>query len=58
MNVHEVQCPYCWEFQTIEIEEDVSGSFVQDCYVCCRPWMVRVYRGEDGEAQVSLERAD
>lgn len=33
-----LQCPYCW--QTIEILVDISmvgESYVEDCFVCCRP---------------------
>lgn len=52
-----VQCPYCFEFQHIDIEYDVEGTFVQDCEVCCRPWTVQVTRGSTGEAHVQLERA-
>ena len=37
-----VTCPYCGEEVEIFLEPDVSGSFVQDCEVCCNPWTVRV----------------
>ncbi len=51
-----VTCPYCGEEVTIVVEPDVRGSFVQDCEVCCNPWMVRVVgRGDD--RTVSVERA-
>ena len=52
-----VTCPYCGEEVEISVEEDVRGSFVQDCEVCCNPWLVRVTRGGDG-ADVSVSRAD
>ena len=52
-----VTCPYCGEEIEIQIEEDVRGSFVQDCEVCCNPWLVRVTRSADG-ADVSVRRAD
>ena len=44
----------------IFVEPDVHGSFVQDCEVCCNPWLVRVEAGEDedGERVVSVGRAD
>ena len=32
-----VTCPYCGEEVVIHVEEDVRGSFVQDCEVCCNP---------------------
>ena len=52
-----VTCPYCGEEVEIFLEPDVSGSFVQDCEVCCRPWQVRV--GYDqGERYVEVLRGD
>ena len=41
-----VTCPYCGEESTIYLEPDVSGTLVQDCEVCCKPWQVRVMRDE------------
>jgi transcription elongation factor Elf1 len=52
-----VTCPYCGEEMEIQIEEDVRGSFVQDCEVCCNPWLVRVRRSADG-VDVNIGRAD
>jgi hypothetical protein len=52
-----VTCPYCGEDIEIYVEPDITGSFVQDCEVCCNPWRVRVSRG-DGDRQVDVGRAD
>ncbi len=52
-----VTCPYCGEELEIGIEEDVRGTFVQDCEVCCNPWLVRVIRNADG-TDVSITRGD
>jgi hypothetical protein len=52
-----VTCPYCGESVEIYIEHDVHGRFVQDCEVCCNPWLVRV-SWEDGERYVEVGRAD
>ena len=52
-----VTCPYCGEDVEIYLEADVGGSFVQDCEVCCNPWMVRVSVDGD-ERYVSVERND
>ena len=54
---HLVTCPYCGEEIEIYIELDVSGSYIQDCEVCCNPWTVRVSR-EDDELYVEVGRAD
>ena len=53
----EVECPYCGETVEVYIEADVTGSFIQDCEVCCNPWLVRVHRSCDG-TDVSVGRAD
>jgi cysteine-rich CPXCG protein len=61
LDAFDVTCPYCGEDLQIAIEPDVHGSFVQDCEVCCNPWLVRVERGEPGEESeryVSVSRAD
>jgi hypothetical protein len=52
-----VNCPYCGEDIEIFVEPDVHGTFVQDCEVCCNPWLVRVSRSADGR-RVSVSRAD
>jgi len=52
-----VTCPYCGEEIEIYLESDVSGAFIQDCEVCCNPWMVRVTIDAD-EREVSVTRAD
>ncbi len=58
-NEFQVTCPYCGEEVGIWIEADVNGSFVQDCEVCCNPWLVRVMAGHgDEERYVSVSRAD
>jgi hypothetical protein len=51
-------CPYCGEELEIWIEPDVNGSFVQDCEVCCNPWLVSVTAGYGDERYVSVSRAD
>ena len=53
----EVTCPYCGEQVEIYVERDTSGRFVQDCEVCCNPWLVRVMN-QDGDRSVAIGRAD
>jgi hypothetical protein len=52
-----VVCPYCGETVEMAVESDLRGSFVQDCEVCCNPWLVRV-EWDGGERWVSVSRAD
>ena len=53
----DVTCPYCGEDVEIFVEPDVSGSFVQDCEVCCNPWRIRV-TGRGDERWLDVTRAD
>lgn len=54
-----VQCPYCGE--EVEISVDPGGgsnqSYVEDCPVCCSPWMVQV-QYDAGEVHVTLAQLD
>lgn len=56
----EVVCPYCGEL--VEIALDPGGDrvqeYVQDCDVCCRPWMVRARWTPDGHVSVELSAED
>jgi hypothetical protein len=52
-----VLCPYCGEEVEIYLEPDLTGSFVQDCEVCCNPWRVRV-TGRGDRRRVDVARAD
>lgn len=52
-----VVCPFCGEDVEISVDADVSGTFIQDCEVCCNPWLVSVSgRGED--RTIDIRRAD
>lgn len=52
-----VICPYCGEAVEIFLEADLAGSLIQDCEVCCRPWLVRI-TGEASGRRVDVSRAD
>lgn len=55
-----VYCPYCNE--TVEIALDPGGGtvqeYVEDCEVCCQPWMVKVHYHGDGTASVRVTALD
>ncbi len=55
-----VLCPYCGEAS--ELLVDLAGGaaqeYVQDCEVCCQPWLVRVRLDGEGFASVSLATLD
>jgi cysteine-rich CPXCG protein len=52
-----VTCPFCGEQLEIYVEPDVTGSFIQDCEICCNPWRVSV-RGRGEDRAVDVTRAD
>lgn len=54
----EVQCPFCGEYVSIEVDPATVGSMVQDCEVCCQPWQLEVSRDFDGCLQVTAHPAD
>ena len=56
----DVFCPYCGEEMTIALDpgNGSSAHYVEDCQVCCRPWMVSVTYDDEGHAHVTLTTAD
>ena len=53
----QVTCPYCGEEVEIYLEPDVRGTLVQDCEVCCNPWLVRITRDGD-DRWIDVRRGD
>jgi len=55
-----VSCPYCGEASELPI--DLAGGsvqeYVEDCQVCCQPWLVRVDLDGEGYASVSVTTLD
>jgi hypothetical protein len=52
-----VRCPYCRERVELFVDPDTSGTFVEDCAVCCRPWTVHVSLDDEGQRSVEIEPA-
>lgn len=57
--VLEQVCPWCGERVDVGVEQPGARleRFVEDCQVCCRPWLVEVLRDDDGLV-VHLRRED
>ncbi len=53
----EVSCPHCGETVTVALDSGggATQEYVEDCYVCCRSWSVRVHYDATGTAEVLLE---
>jgi len=56
----EVECPYCGEWVTIFVDPGGGPlqTYVEDCPVCCRPWLVHAAEEERGGYAVGLSRQD
>ena len=55
-----VSCPYCGESNEL-LFDPVGGAtqeYVEDCEVCCQPWLVRVKLDGEGYASVSVTTLD
>ncbi len=53
----QVTCPFCGEEVEIYLEPDVRGTLVQDCEVCCNPWLVSITRDGD-DRWIDVRRGD
>lgn len=53
-SIAKVRCPYCHERVELYVDPETSGSYVEDCVVCCRPWSVLVMVDDDGERSVEI----
>lgn len=54
-----VDCPHCGEPNTISLDPG-SGSkqeYVEDCQVCCRPWLMYVTYDRQGRADIDIHEA-
>ena len=52
-------CPYCGEPLTLALDPGEGDQrYVEDCQVCCRPILVQVSTGTQGDLQVALRRED
>ena len=55
-----ISCPYCGESGELSVDP-VGGAiqeYVEDCEVCCNPWLVRVKLDAEGNASVSVTTLD
>ena len=49
-----LHCPYCGEAISIVVDHSAGEQeYVEDCQVCCRPMVLDITIGPDGEASVS-----
>ncbi len=55
-----VACPYCGAAVGIVLDPGSGGAqqYVEDCEVCCRPWLVSVRYSGEGHADVEVRALD
>jgi sarcosine oxidase delta subunit len=55
-----ISCPYCGESSELMVHSDGGAiqEYVEDCEVCCHPWLVRVRLDGEGTASVSVTTLD
>ena len=55
-----VYCPHCGEPNEIALDPGSGGAqeYVEDCQVCCRPWLMYVKYARDGTAEVEVYASD
>ena len=52
-----VACPYCGAPTDVHVEPG-SGSYIEDCTVCCQPIELTVSIDADGGTTVEARRGD
>lgn len=51
----EIQCPYCWEMITVEVDNcGEDQQYIEDCQVCCRPISFHVAINQDQQIQLNV----
>lgn len=53
-------CPYCWESFSIFVEPscEVGESYVEDCYICCRPIEIYITSKHDDFLDIRINRIE
>ena len=55
-----VDCPHCGEANEVALDPGSGNDqeYVEDCQVCCRPWLMYVKYARDGTAEVEVYASD
>lgn len=54
-----VSCPYCGESNELVVDTTLSQQeYIEDCFVCCRPMVVKLSVDADGGIQVIAQQED
>jgi hypothetical protein len=55
-----VDCPYCGEPNEVTLDPGGGNDqeYVEDCQVCCHPWLMYVKYARDGSVDVDVYASD
>lgn len=55
-----VYCPHCGEPNEVALDPGSGDEqeYVEDCQVCCHPWLMYVRYARDGSAEVEVYASD
>ena len=55
-----VYCPHCGQANEVALDPGSGGEqeYVEDCQICCRPWLMYVKYERDGSAVVDVYASD
>lgn len=55
-----VYCPHCGEANEVALDPGSGDEqeYVEDCQVCCHPWLMYVRYARDGSAVVEVYASD
>ena len=56
----EITCPYCWEQFSLFIEPSLEAgeSYIEDCYICCRPIEIYIVHQSQDTVEIRLSRIE
>ena len=53
----QVQCPFCFEWNEVPVEDDPPYDTIIDCAICCHPLERHVRMGTDGEFTATADKS-
>ncbi|MDD2383808.1 MAG: CPXCG motif-containing cysteine-rich protein [Sulfurospirillaceae bacterium] len=55
-----ITCPYCWETFSVLIEPslEVGESYIEDCYICCRPIEIFIAHNSHDSVDIRVSRIE
>ena len=51
-------CPSCGEPIELVVDPTADEEYIEDCQVCCRPMIVSLLLGTDGDVAVAVRGED